>query len=107
MHEDERLIGCGALRELDCRHAEIKSMRSSPAARGKGIGRYILDHLMSEARRRGYRKVSLETGSMPFFEPARALYRSFGFRECPPFANYVADPNSVFFEYDLEEMAAG
>ena len=89
------LAGCGALRRLDAEHAEIKSMRTAPSYRRKGIGKLILEHLLGEARRRSYRRMSLETGSMPFFEPARALYASYGFIRCPPFADYKVDPYSV------------
>ena len=90
------LLGCGALKELDAGHAEVKSMRTARAHRGKGVGTLVLQHLLTEARQRGYRRLSLETGSMAFFEPAHRLYRRFGFEACEPFANYVADPNSLF-----------
>ncbi len=94
--EGPELLGCGALKELDAGHAEIKSMRTAQTHRGKGVGTLILQHLLSEAGRRGYRRLSLETGSMAFFEPAHRLYRRFGFETCEPFANYVEDPNSLF-----------
>lgn len=93
---ESELIGCGALKRLDAEHAELKSMRTSLAVRRQGIGKLILEHLISEARARGYRRLSLETGSMAFFEPARALYANYGFIECLPFANYRIDPHSVF-----------
>jgi putative acetyltransferase len=89
------LAGCGALKRLDAEHAEIKSMRTSNAYRGKGIGKLILEHIIDEARRDGYRRLSLETGTPPFFEPARTMYRSYGFEVCPPFADYRVDPYSV------------
>jgi putative acetyltransferase len=89
------LVGCGALKRLDAEHAELKSMRSANLYRRKGIGKLILEHIMSEARRLGYRTMSLETGSMPFFEPARSLYASYGFVRCAPFADYKEDPYSV------------
>ena len=99
--DDDELLGCGALKTLDERHAEIKSMRTASAHRRKGVGRAMLAHLMDEAQRRAYARVSLETGSMPAFEPARRLYESFGFRYCGPFADYAEDPNSVFMTREL------
>jgi putative acetyltransferase len=90
------LLGCGALKELDPRHGEIKSMRTAPAHRRKGIARAMLRHIIEEARRRSYARLSLETGSMRAFEPAQRLYESFGFAYCAPFADYIEDPNSVF-----------
>ena len=90
------LAGCGALKELDPQHGEIKSMRTAASHRRQGVAKQLLQHLLVEAKRRGYTRVSLETGSMEFFLPARALYASVGFAYCPPFADYRADPNSVF-----------
>lgn len=90
------LAGCGALKELDPTHAEIKSMRTATAHLRKGVASKMLEHLIAEAQRRGYRRLSLETGSMDYFEPARRLYASFGFFPCEPFGSYVEDPNSVF-----------
>ncbi|CAM4285591.1 GNAT family N-acetyltransferase [Paenibacillus tarimensis] len=95
------LMGCGALKELDSGHGEIKSMRTAYAHRGKGVGRQILAYILEEASRRGYRRVSLETGSMDAFRPARNMYESFGFQYCPPFADYVEDPYSVFMTKEL------
>ena len=95
------LIGCGALKELDLHHGEIKSMRITPAYRGRGVGRRMLQHIIAEAKRRGYRRLSLETGSMAAFEPARQLYASFGFEPCGPFAHYREDPNTVFMSKEL------
>jgi putative acetyltransferase len=99
--DDGVLAGCGALRELDPHHAEIKSMRTASTHLRRGVASGILGHLIEEARRRGYRRLSLETGSMPAFEPARALYARFGFRACGPFTGYVEDPNSVFLTLEL------
>ena len=96
------LAGCGALRQLDAQHAEIKSMRTSSVYRRRGVGARMLQHLLDTARQRGYRRLSLETGSMEYFAPARALYSRFGFMECAPFADYVPDPNSVFMTLALE-----
>lgn len=90
------LLGCGALKELDARHGEIKSMRTARAHRRTGVGKTMLIHILHEAKRRGYDQLSLETGSMKEFEPARQLYASFGFTPCEPFADYWNDPNSVF-----------
>ena len=91
-----RLAGCGALKELDPTHGELKSMRTAEGFRGHGVGKAMLAFLLGEARRRGYARLSLETGSQPFFAPAWALYEAAGFTDCPPFANYREDPNSRF-----------
>jgi putative acetyltransferase len=93
-----QLVGCGALKQLDATHGEIKSMRTAPAFRGKGAGKLMLRYILDEARSRGYRRLSLETGSMTAFEPARRLYESHGCEYCEPFADYITDPNSVFFD---------
>jgi putative acetyltransferase len=95
------LLGCGALKELDPQHGEIKSMRTAGTARRQGIGRAMLEHIIAEARRRGYRRLSLESGSMPGFEPARRLYECHGFGYCSPFAGYPLDPYSVFMTREL------
>ena len=94
--EGDALLGCGALKELGPRHGEIKSMRTSAAHRRKGVAARILDEILEEARRRSYERLSLETGSMAVFAPARALYARYGFEACGPFGSYVLDPNSVF-----------
>jgi putative acetyltransferase len=99
--EDEQLLGFGALKRLDDRHAEIKSMRTAPAHLRQGVAAAILRHLLDEAVRRGYRRLSLETGSMAEFAPAHRLYARFGFVACGPFAQYVEDPNSVFMTKEL------
>ena len=90
------LVGTGALKRLDAGHAELKSMRTSTRHRGQGIARQLLNHLLHEARTRGFARVSLETGTQPFFEPARQLYLQNGFVECGPFADYGLDPSSFF-----------
>jgi putative acetyltransferase len=100
--EGPELVGCGALMELDARHGEIKSMRTPQARRRRGAGRAILAHILEAARARGYRRLSLETGSMEGFQPARALYESFGFSYCGPFGDYREDPNSVFMTLRLD-----
>jgi putative acetyltransferase len=90
------LLAIGALRHLDDDHCEVKSMHTAAAARRSGIGRAMLAHLIGVARQRGYRRISLETGSMAGFAPARALYASGGFLECGPFADYEPGPYSTF-----------
>jgi len=97
----DELLGCGALKELDPHHGEIKSMRTAPAHRRKGVARAMLSHIIDEARKRSYTRLSLETGSMMAFEPAQRLYESFGFTYCAPFGDYVEDPNSVFMTRTL------
>ena len=99
--DGSHLAGCGALKHLDGEHAEIKSMRTAESYRRKGVASHLLRHMIDEAKRRGYRRLSLETGSMAYFEPARRLYSSFGFTLCPPFATYIEDPNSVFMSKEL------
>lgn len=94
--DGEDLLGCGALKQLDTGHGEIKSMRTASAHRRRGVAAAMLRHLLDEAAARSYRRLSLETGSMAAFEPARRLYASFGFDVCGPFDSYVDDPNSVF-----------
>ena len=95
------VAGCAALKELGPAHGEVKSMRVAPAHRGTGLAPRLLEHLLAEARRRGYRRLSLETGSMAFFAPARALYARHGFTVCGPFGSYREDPNSVFMTREL------
>jgi putative acetyltransferase len=95
------LLGCGALKELTPTHGEVKSMRTPRAHRRRGAGRAIVAHILAEARSRGYRRLSLETGAHQAFEPAQNLYRSFGFTACGPFADYQADPNAVFMSLEL------
>ena len=94
--EGSELLGCGAIKELDPQHAEIKSMRTSSLHLRKGVARALLSHILEEARRRRYHRVSLETGSVEAFEPAQKLYADVGFTYCGPFADYVEDPYSVF-----------
>ena len=94
--DDGHPVATGALAPVDDGHEELKSMRTDPAMRGRGLGRAMLDFLLADAARRGIRRVSLETGSMEFFAPARALYASAGFVECGPFGGYRPDPLSTF-----------
>ncbi len=100
--ENGVLLGCAAIKELNSSHGEIKSMRTSLNARGTGVGSKLLEHLINVAAAKGYGTLSLETGSMDHFEPARNLYLKYGFTYCKPFANYTLDPNSVFMSKCLE-----
>ncbi|MBE1875786.1 GNAT family N-acetyltransferase [Myceligenerans pegani] len=90
------LLGCVALSELTPAHGEVKSMRTAPPARGRGVGAALVRHVLAEARSRGYARLSLETGTQDFFAPARRLYARHGFTECGPFAGYGPDPHSTF-----------
>src|SRR5262245_35961381 len=95
------LLGCGALKELTSAHGEIKSMRTATAHRRKGVAARLLAHILEEAKKRNYKRLSLETGSMEAFTPAHHLYAKFGFTKCGPFADYVEDPNSLFMTMEL------
>ena len=97
------LLGCGALKELGAAHGEIKSMRTPQALRRRGAGRAMLAHILAQARARGMRRLSLETGSSEAFQPAQQLYASFGFTHCGPFADYKDDPNSAFMSLELRD----
>ena len=99
--EGEELAGCGALKELDPRHGEIKSMVTAAAFLRRGVAARLLEHMIREAGQRRYGRLSLETGSQDYFEPARRLYSKYGFRFCAPFADYAEDPNSVFMTKEL------
>ncbi|GGM28361.1 GNAT family N-acetyltransferase [Promicromonospora citrea] len=96
------LLGCGALSQLDGTHGEIKSMRTATAARGRGVASAVLAAVLTEARRRGYDRLSLETGTQDYFAPARRLYARHGFAPCGPFGRYVPDPNSTFMTLELD-----
>jgi putative acetyltransferase len=98
---DSTLLGCGALKELDPAHGEVKSMRTPKAHRRRGAGRAILVRIIDEARSRGYARLSLETGAHEDFLPAQRLYESFGFAYCGPFGSYEPDPHSVFMTLAL------
>jgi putative acetyltransferase len=99
--DEAALLGCGALKELSPAHGEIKSMRTPKALRGKGAGRAMLAHIVYVARQRGYRRLSLETGTVDAFVPAQKLYASFGFSVCGPFSDYREDPHSLFMTLAL------
>jgi putative acetyltransferase len=101
--DDETLVGVGALKRLSADHGEVKSMHTAQSMRGNGAGTAMLRHIIVTARASGISRLSLETGSWEYFRPARAFYRSHGFVECPPFADYVLDPNSVFMSLDLQQ----
>ena len=100
--DDGALMGCGALKQLDATHAEIKSMRTDPAHRRKGVAASLLAHIIDHARLQQFTRLSLETGAQDHFVPARALYTRFGFTICAPFASYQEDPNSVFMTRTLQ-----
>jgi putative acetyltransferase len=102
--DGETLVAVGALKQLSEDHGEVKSMHTALAARRKGVGSAMLQHIISVARSRGISRLSLETGSWDYFRPAVALYRRHGFIECPPFADYVPDPNSIFMTLDLRKQ---
>jgi putative acetyltransferase len=99
--DGDRLLGCGALRELDAESAEIKSMRTATGHLRRGVAKRMLAHILDEAVRRSYRRLYLETGSSAAFDPARRMYESFGFANCGPFADYVKDDFSVFMTKEL------
>ena len=99
--DGETLAGCGAYQKLDDTHAEIKSMRTAAGYKNKGVASQLLTHLIENAKLSGYQRLSLETGSMDYFKPARALYAKHGFTYCAPFADYVEDPNSQFMSLKL------
>jgi putative acetyltransferase len=94
--EGDTLVGCGALKRLDADHAELKSMRTAPTRQRSGIASRLLEHIIAEATRMGFTRLSLETGSAEFFQPARNLYAKFGFGYCEPFGEYRLDPHSVY-----------
>jgi putative acetyltransferase len=97
----DTLVAIGALKRLTDDHGEVKSMHTAEAARGRGIGAALLRHVIAVAEARGMTRLSLETGSWPYFAPARALYARHGFVECPPFGDYRLDPMSVFMTLAL------
>ncbi|MFH8572463.1 GNAT family N-acetyltransferase [Streptomyces sp. NPDC017993] len=99
--EGDSLVGCGAIKRLDTSHAELKSMRTRPTRQRSGVASQLLEHIITEATRMGFTRLSLETGSAEFFLPARRLYEKFGFRRCEPFAVYRPDPNSTFMTRTL------
>lgn len=105
--DNEELLGCGALKELDTSHGEIKSMKTAKQHLRKGVAAGVLSHIIEVAKQRGYQRLSLETGSMAAFQPACNLYERFGFEYCEPFAHYKPDPNSVFMTKNLAAEVIG
>jgi len=105
MWQHGSLIGCGALRELDPTHGEIKSMHTPASCRGQGHGRRMVEHILAVARERGYTRLSLETGATHDFIAARSLYASFGFETCPPFGDYFEDPFSTCMTLELDKAS--
>ncbi len=98
---DSTLVGTAAIKRLDAQHAELKSMRTSAAHRGKGIAKTVLQHVVEQARALGFQRLSLETGTQPFFAPAHKLYLAYGFEPCGPFGSYTLDPHSRFLTMAL------
>jgi putative acetyltransferase len=94
--DGDTLVGCGAIKSLTADHAEVKSMRTAPRHRRGGIASLLLEHILTEARRMGFARLSLETGTDEFFLPARKLYEKFGFDYCEPFADYRSSPHNTF-----------
>jgi putative acetyltransferase len=101
------LLGMGALADLGDGHGEIKSMHTASGARGRGVAAAVLTHLIGIARESGYTRLSLETGTQDFFDPAHRLYERHGFTECGPFDTYVADPHSRFYTLAMDVLASG
>ena len=99
--DGDHVLGIGALKRLSESHGEVKSMHTDRSNRRQGVGSAMLGHIVDRARQMELSRLSLETGSWAYFDPARALYRRHGFAECPPFGNYVPDPNSVFMTLEL------
>jgi putative acetyltransferase len=106
MWEGDTILGIGALRQIDAQSAEVKSMRTHPNHVRRGVGRALLEHIIAEARPRGLRRLSLETGSGPAFDAALALYRSRGFVSGGPFAEYTKSEFNQFLHLDLDRAAA-
>jgi putative acetyltransferase len=102
---NDEVIGMAALKHLDDEHAELKSMHTAAEARGRGVGRALVDHIVAVARERGYRRISLETGSGPAFEAARSLYESANFKPCEAFSDYRPTPLSAYMTLSLDEGA--
>ena len=99
--KENELLGCAAIKPISDSHIELKSMRTIAEARNKGVASALLLHIIVQVKNDGYQRISLETGSMSFFKPARELYKKFGFKYCSPFANYQPDPNSNFMTLEL------
>lgn len=102
--QQQDLLGCGALKTLSAQHAEIKSMRTARLHMRKGVASKLLEHIIQQAKARELTRLSLETGSQTFFQPAIALYKRYGFVFCEPFADYQYDPHSKFMTLVLERV---
>jgi putative acetyltransferase len=105
--QDGELLAVGALKRLSADHGEVKSMHTAQSRRRSGAGGAMLRHIIAAAQQRGMSRLSLETGSWDYFQPARALYAKYGFVECPPYGDYIADPNSVFMTRELRAPDRG
>jgi putative acetyltransferase len=101
VRDGDALVGCGAIKRLNAGHAELKSMRTTPARKRNGIASLLLEHILTESKGMGFSRLSLETGTGEFFRPAQRLYEKFGFEFCAPFADYQPDPYSVFMTRTL------
>ena len=99
--DNNQLIGCAALKFLEDKHGEFKSIRVEDNSRGKGVGEKIISHLIEVAKNEGIKRLSIETGAGDFFKPARKLFKKFGFKTCRPFADYKEDPNSCYFDLEI------
>ena len=102
--ENEKLMGCGALKFLNEDHGEFKSIRVADQYRGKGYGKKIISHLIAEAKELKIKKISIETGSGEFFKSARSLFKNFGFKKCEPFSHYKTDPNSCYMTLEINSF---
>tara|TARA_A100001011_G_C14144317_1_gene771155 strand:+ start:106 stop:561 length:456 start_codon:yes stop_codon:yes gene_type:complete len=99
--DNNQLIGCAALKFLEDKHGEFKSIRVEDNSRGKGVGEKIISHLIEVAKNEGIKRLSIETGAGDFFKSARKLFKKFGFKTCRPFADYKEDPNSCYFDLEI------
>ena len=99
--ENNELVGCGALKFLEKKHGEFKSIRVADKFRKNGMGEKIISHLIDQAKQIGIKKLSTETGAGEFFAPARKLFKNFGFQKCEPFAHYKEDPNSCYYNLNI------
>ena len=102
--ENEKLMGCGALKFLNESHGEFKSIRVADQYRGKGYGKKIISHLIAEAKELKIKKISIETGSGEFFKSARRLFKNFGFEKCEPFSHYKTDANSCYMTLEINSF---
>ena len=99
--QQDKLIGCGAIKFLSDIHGEFKSIRIVDEFRRKGLGKKIIGHLIKKAKKKNLKKISVETGAGEFFKPARILFKKTGFKECKPFAHYKEDINSIYFDIEI------